>query len=47
MAGGGYRAQAASSEQEETAGHGVGTMCFRWIGAREIVDPETLVERLS
>jgi len=27
--------------------HGVGTMCFRWIGAREIVDPETRVERLS
>jgi hypothetical protein len=30
----------------ETAGHAVGTMCFRWIGAREIVDPETRVERL-
>jgi hypothetical protein len=30
----------------ETAGHAVGTMCFRWIGAREVVDPETRVERL-
>ena len=30
----------------ETAGHGVGTMCFRWIGAKEIVDPEARVERL-
>jgi hypothetical protein len=29
----------------DTAGHDVGTMCFRWIGAREIVDPETRVER--
>jgi hypothetical protein len=27
----------------ETAGHRVGTMCFRWIGAKEIVDPETRV----
>jgi len=31
----------------ETAGHRVGTMCFRWIGARDLVDPETRVERLS
>ena len=31
----------------ETTGHGVGTMCFRWIGAREIGDPETRGERVS
>lgn len=31
----------------ETAGHPVGTMCLRWIGAREIVEPETLVVRLA
>ena len=30
----------------ETAGHRVGTMCFRWIGAKEIVHPETRIERL-
>jgi hypothetical protein len=30
----------------DTAGHREGTMCFRWIGAREIVDPITRVERL-
>jgi hypothetical protein len=30
----------------DTAGHAEGTMLFRWIGAREIVDPITRVERL-
>lgn len=27
----------------DTAGHAEGSMCFRWIGADEIVDPETRV----
>lgn len=27
----------------DTAGHVLGTMCFRWIGAEEIVQPETRV----
>jgi hypothetical protein len=31
----------------ETAGHGVGTMCLRWIGAREVVDPVTRVARVD
>ena len=30
----------------DTAGHAEGTMCFRWIGAREIVDPLVAVETL-
>ena len=30
----------------DTAGHAEGTMCFRWIGASEIVDPSTRVVRL-
>ncbi len=31
----------------ETAGHAEGTMCFRWIGAVEIVDPRTRVVPLA
>jgi hypothetical protein len=31
----------------ETAGHGEGTMCFRWVGAREPVHPVTRVVQLS
>ncbi len=31
----------------ETAGHGHGTMCFRWIGAAEIVDPRVRVAKLA
>ena len=27
----------------DTAGHAEGTMCFRWIGASEIVDPSAHV----
>ena len=27
----------------ETAGHEVGTLCFRWIGAKEFVHPRTRV----
>ena len=30
-----------------TAGHAVGTMCFRWIGAREIVHPRVHVTTLG
>jgi hypothetical protein len=31
----------------ETAGHDSGTLCLRWVGAREPVDPETRVVRLA
>jgi hypothetical protein len=31
----------------ETAGHEVGTLCFRWIGARELVQPQTRVVKLA
>jgi hypothetical protein len=31
----------------ETAGHDRGTMCLRWVGAREAVQPETRVVKLS
>ena len=30
-----------------TAGHAMGTMCFRWIGAPERVDPQTRVVKLA
>jgi hypothetical protein len=31
----------------ETAGHRVGTLCFRWIGAKEFVHPTTRVVKLD
>jgi hypothetical protein len=31
----------------DTAGHRLGTMCFRWIGAAEVVHPETRVTPLA
>lgn len=31
----------------ETAGHDRGTMCFRWVGAKEHVHPETRVVKLN
>jgi hypothetical protein len=31
----------------DTAGHAEGTLCFRWIGAEEIVDPEVRVAALG
>lgn len=31
----------------ETAGHHCGTMCFRWIGAQELVHPQTRVVKLT
>ena len=31
----------------ETAGHRVGTLCFRWVGAREHVHPTTRVVKLA
>lgn len=31
----------------DTAGHAEGTLCFRWIGAEEIVDPTARVVRLA
>jgi hypothetical protein len=31
----------------ETAGHKVGTLCFRWVGAKEHVHPTTRVVKLS
>jgi hypothetical protein len=31
----------------ETAGHERGTMCFRWVGAKELVQPETRVVKLA
>ncbi len=31
----------------ETAGHSCGTMCFRWIGAKEFVHPQTRVVKLG
>ncbi|HQW19464.1 MAG TPA: DUF1214 domain-containing protein [Rhodocyclaceae bacterium] len=31
----------------ETAGHRLGTMCFRWIGAKEIVHPTTRIVKLG
>ena len=31
----------------ETTGHELGTMCFRWIGAQELVHPQTRVVKLA
>ena len=31
----------------ETAGHKNGTLCFRWVGAKEMVDPEVRVVKLN
>jgi hypothetical protein len=31
----------------DTAGHRCGTLCFRWIGAAEIVHPSTRVVKLA
>lgn len=31
----------------ETAGHDRGTLCFRWVGAAEIIHPETRVVKLA
>jgi hypothetical protein len=30
-----------------TAGHRQGTLCFRWIGAEEIVHPKTRVAKIA
>ena len=31
----------------DTAGHRCGTLCFRWIGAEEIVHPTTRVAKIA
>ena len=31
----------------DTAGHRLGTLCFRWIGAKEFVHPTTRVVKLK